>query len=184
MKSFLAHKFTWVSCSSCYMGENCRHFKIGFEEDMKEDKKSHVFNHLHSTATYFGWYNFLCFKVIDKANSTFDLRINEALHINWRKLKSTTNPVSSDRVTIASAPPCSFLSLFGFLLLFVLLLHLLFSLSLTLIIGIFYCLNYALLLLHLITKHLLLYLFLSYIVFIVSSLIIIILYCLNYVGLR
>ena len=27
----------------------------------------------------------LCFKIIDKANSKFDLNIKEALHINWRK---------------------------------------------------------------------------------------------------
>ena len=30
-------------------------------------------------------YNSLCFKIIDKASSKFDLRIKEALHINWRK---------------------------------------------------------------------------------------------------
>ena len=27
----------------------------------------------------------LCFKITDKANSKFDLKIKEALHINWRK---------------------------------------------------------------------------------------------------
>ena len=27
----------------------------------------------------------LSFKIIDKANSKFDLKIKEALHINWRK---------------------------------------------------------------------------------------------------
>ena len=30
-------------------------------------------------------HNFLCFKIIDKANSKFDFKIKEALHINWRK---------------------------------------------------------------------------------------------------
>ena len=29
--------------------------------------------------------NSLCFKIIDKANSKFDLKIKEALRINWRK---------------------------------------------------------------------------------------------------
>ena len=29
--------------------------------------------------------NSLSFKIIDKANSKFDLRIKEALHTNWRK---------------------------------------------------------------------------------------------------
>ena len=27
----------------------------------------------------------LCFKIVDKANRKFDLKIYEALHINWRK---------------------------------------------------------------------------------------------------
>ena len=44
-----------------------------------------IFKHLHSTATCFDSYNSLCFKIIDKANSKFDLKIKEALHINWRK---------------------------------------------------------------------------------------------------
>ena len=37
------------------------------------------------TARCFDPYNSLCFKIIDKANSKFDLKIKEALHINWRK---------------------------------------------------------------------------------------------------
>ena len=51
----------------------------------KEINKSHIFKHLHSTATCFDSYNSLCFKIIDKANSKFELKIKEALHINWRK---------------------------------------------------------------------------------------------------
>ena len=30
---------------------------------------------------------FICFKIIDKANSKLDFKIKEALHINWRKPK-------------------------------------------------------------------------------------------------
>ena len=40
---------------------------------------------LRNTATCFDSYNYLCFKVIDKANPKFDLKIKEALHINWGK---------------------------------------------------------------------------------------------------
>ena len=49
---------------------------------MKKDSKSHIFKHLHSTATCFDSYNSLCFKIIGKANSKFDLKIKEALHIS------------------------------------------------------------------------------------------------------
>ena len=79
LKSFLVYKFACASCSSSYIG------KTRIEEHIKKDNKSHIFKHLHSTATCFASYNSLCFKIIDKANSKLDLKIKEALHINLRK---------------------------------------------------------------------------------------------------
>ena len=61
--------------------------------------------------------------------------------------------------------------------------HLLFSLSLTLIIGIFYCPNYTSLLLHIITTHFVPDLSVSSIIFIISTLTISTFYCLNYTSL-
>ena len=82
-------KFT---CAS-YISETCHHFKTRIEEHIKKDNKSHIFKHLHSSETCFDSYNSLCFKIIDKANSKFDLKVKEALNINWRKpnLNCTTN---------------------------------------------------------------------------------------------
>ena len=110
---------------------------------MKQYNKSHLFKHVHSIATCFDSYNYLFFKIIDKANSNCF---------------------------------CLFVCLFCFVLF---LFHLLFSLSLMLIIGIFYCLNFTLLLLHLITRHLVLHLSLSSIIFRIPALIIGIFYCLD-----
>ena len=62
-----------------------RHFKTRIEEHIKKDNKCHFFKHLHSYATCFDSYNSLSFKIIDKANSKFDLKIKEAVHIAWRK---------------------------------------------------------------------------------------------------
>ena len=73
LKSFLVYKFTCASCSSSYIGETSRHFKIRIEEHIKKDNKSHNFKHLHSTETCF---DSLSFKIIDKANSKFDFHIN------------------------------------------------------------------------------------------------------------
>ena len=58
-------------------------------------------------------YNSLCFKIIDKANSKFDLKIKEALHINWRKpnLNAQQNHLAHP-FTIASVPPPPLLVLF------------------------------------------------------------------------
>ena len=85
LKSFLVYKFTCPSRSSSYIGKTCRHFKTRIEEHIKKDNKSHFFKHLHSSETCFDSYNSLCFKIIDKANCKFDLKIKEVLHINWRK---------------------------------------------------------------------------------------------------
>ena len=159
LNSFLLCKFTCASCSSSYIAETCRHFKTRIEEHIKKDNQSHIFKHLHSTTTCFDSYNSLCFKIIDKANSKFDSKIKEALHIN----------------------PSSFLSCFFFYL-FTFFFHLLFSFPLTLI-SIVYCLNYTSLLLHLVTTHLLSHLFFSSVVFIISMVIVGIIYCLNNISL-
>ena len=61
------------------------YFKTRIKEHIKKGNKFHFFKHLHSTATCFDSYNSLCFKIIDKANSKFDLKTKEALHINLTK---------------------------------------------------------------------------------------------------
>ena len=81
----IRHLITCASCSSSNNCETCGHFKTRIEEHIKKDNKYHIFKHLHPTTTYFDSYNSICFKIIDKANSKFDLKIKEALHINWRK---------------------------------------------------------------------------------------------------
>ena len=85
MKSFLVYTFTCDNLSSSYIRETCPHFKTRNEEHIKNNNKSHIFKHLHSTATCFDSYNSVGFKIIDKANSKFDLKIKESLNINCRK---------------------------------------------------------------------------------------------------
>ena len=70
---------------SSYIGETCCHFKAKNEEHIIKDNKSHILKYLHNNATCFDSDSFLCFKLIDKAISKFDLKIKEALHINWKK---------------------------------------------------------------------------------------------------
>ena len=175
LKSFLVCKCTCASCSSGNIGETCCHFKTRIEDHIKKDNKSYIFKHLHSTAKCFNSCNSLCFKIIDKANSEFDLKITEALHINWRKLN-----LNAQQNHLALTFSLQLLSALALLLFFTFLIHLLFSSSLTLIICIFYCLNYTLPLLHLITTHLASHLSVSTIAFIITKLIIGILSCLNY----
>ena len=77
LKSFLVYKFNCVSCSSSYIDETCHRFKTRIQEHIRKDNKSQLFKHLHSTAACFDSYNSLCFKIIDKANSKFDLKIKK-----------------------------------------------------------------------------------------------------------
>ena len=156
LKPFLVYKFTCDSCSSSYIGETCRHFKTTIEEYIKKDNKSHIFKHLHSNKICFGSYNSLSFRIIDKANSKFDLKIKEVLH----KSNAQQNHLALTLSIQHASSRSSFVSLF-----FVFLCHLLFSLSLTLLISIFYCLNQPSLFLHVIRAHLS---FLS-IIFIISK---------------
>ena len=93
-------------------------------------------------------------------------------------LKRSTNWFISHTFAIASV-----LLVLFFLFSFAFLFHLLFSLSLTLVIGIFYCLNCTSLLLHLIPTYLVSHLSLSSIIFSITTLIIGIFCCLNCVSL-
>ena len=85
LKSFLVYKRNCASCSSSYIAKIYRHFKSRVEEQIKKNNKSHIFKHLHFKATCFNPYNSLCFKIRHGANSKLDLKIGEALPINWRK---------------------------------------------------------------------------------------------------
>ena len=88
LKSFLVYiNLLILAVFLAILVKHCHHFKTRIEEHIKKDKKYHIFKHLHSITICFDSYNYLCFKIIDKANSKFDLKIKEALHINWRKLR-------------------------------------------------------------------------------------------------
>ena len=73
LKSFLVHKFTCASCSSSYNGETCRNFKTRIKEHIKNDNKSHIFKHLHSSKTCFDSYNSLCSKLDFKIKEVYIL---------------------------------------------------------------------------------------------------------------
>ena len=86
LKSFIVYKFTCASCSSGCIGKTCRHFKTRIEKHIKKDNKFDIFKHLHPTATCFDSYNSLCFKIIDKANSKFDLKLKKLYILNGENL--------------------------------------------------------------------------------------------------
>ena len=80
-----------MSYSSSYIGKNCRHFKTKIEEHINKDNSSRfiVLNiytppqHLLTRAQFS-----LSFKIIDRANSKFNLKIKEDLRINCTRPNS------------------------------------------------------------------------------------------------
>ena len=80
LKSFLVYKLLVLAAVVATLAKHVVIFKHN-----KKDNKSHIFKHFHSTIACFDSYNSLSFKIIDKANFKFDLKIKEALHINWIK---------------------------------------------------------------------------------------------------
>ena len=130
--------------------------KTRIEGHIKKYNKSHIFKHLHSSETCFDSYNSLCFKIIDKANSKFDLKIKEALHINWRRrnLSAQQNHLVLTLSLYLLFPLLlSAFVCFSFIVFCISLSSVVFIIP-TLIIGTFYCLNYTLLLIHLFITHL------------------------------
>ena len=116
-----------------YIAKTCRLFKTRIEGHIKKDNKSHIFKHLHLSTTCFDSYNSLRVKIIDKANSIFDLKIKEVLHVNWRKPNlnaQTTKSFSSHPFTLASVALSPFCLCLFFVCCFAFLFHLWFSLSL------------------------------------------------------
>ena len=55
------------------------------DEHIKRDRDSHIFKHINQNENCLQALNFNCFEVLDSATNSFDLKIKEALHINWNK---------------------------------------------------------------------------------------------------
>ena len=75
----------------------------------KEDNKSRITPTQHALTRII-----LSFKIIDNANSKFDLKIKEALYINWRKsnLNAQQNYVAIAFSLQLTSTLCSFVFLF------------------------------------------------------------------------
>ena len=79
IEKYLDHKFS-SNQNQLKDTSDVYYFKLPYignriEEHIKKDNKSRIFKHLHSTTACFDSYNSLSFKIIDKANSKFDLKI-------------------------------------------------------------------------------------------------------------
>ena len=81
-KSMVVYQFSCAGCNSRYIGETSRQLATRVKEHTTTDKNSNIYKHLHTSPSCKNLLSQSCFKIIDSANSTFSLKIKEALHIN------------------------------------------------------------------------------------------------------
>ena len=64
-----------------YIGETNRHFATRIREHLASDKNSHIFKHLKGSVNCGSLCSEDCFKILDSASTSFQLKIKEAMHI-------------------------------------------------------------------------------------------------------
>ena len=84
-KSHVVYKFNCAHCNACYVGRTDRHHTTRVNEHLVSDKNSHILKHLKSNLQCKNACDENCFEILDTANSKYQLKIKEALYINWIK---------------------------------------------------------------------------------------------------
>lgn len=92
IKSNVVYQFTCASCNASYIGETTRRFGQRIEEHLKKDKSSYVYKHIHDKVTCFDAADIKSFSILDKADTKWQLKLKEGLHISWK------NPVLNRQV--------------------------------------------------------------------------------------
>ena len=64
-----------------HFGETNQHLAARIRQGLSTDKNSHIFQHLESSETCQASCSEACFSILD----TFQLKIQEALHIGWEQ---------------------------------------------------------------------------------------------------
>ena len=85
LRSRIIYRFSCARCSACYVGEINRHFATRIREHLSSDKHSHILKHLRSSENCRSLCSDGCFKILDFASTSFQLKIKEAMHILWEQ---------------------------------------------------------------------------------------------------
>ena len=70
---------------ACYVGETTRRFSTRVREHMFSDRTSHIFKHLQNSDHCRTLCSNDCFSILDHASTTFQLKIKEAIHLQWEQ---------------------------------------------------------------------------------------------------
>ena len=100
LQSLVVYHFTCSVCNDTYIGCTRRHFETRAYEHLNTDKESHVFKHINSKACKGKTHSRASFKIIDRANSFYTLKIKEAMHIQWLQPAINGQKITSVRLTL------------------------------------------------------------------------------------
>ena len=91
LTNHVVYHFKCAGCNACYIGQTARHYQTRINEHLFSDNKSAVYTHLHKTnnAACKNLSNEQCFSILDRAPTSFQLKLKEAHHI--RQLDPTLN---------------------------------------------------------------------------------------------
>ena len=98
--SHVVYHFTCSVCNSTYIGCTRRHFQTRTHEHLNTDKQSHIFKHVHSNKCNQAVHSIESFKILDRANTFYTLKIKEAMHIQWQKPVINAQKKNSVRLTL------------------------------------------------------------------------------------
>ena len=82
MINFFLHREAYVIMSCPFW---MSHFPTRVREHLSSDKSSHIFKHLQSSERCRQSCSADCFEFLDSAPTKFQLKLKEAMHINWEK---------------------------------------------------------------------------------------------------
>ena len=86
LRSRVIYKFVLVlAVMLAISAKTGRHFSTRVREHLSSDKSSHIFKHLQSSERCRQSCAADCFEILDSAPTKFQLKLKEAMHINWEK---------------------------------------------------------------------------------------------------
>ena len=83
LHSRVFYNFSCAGCNASYIDETTRHLCTCVCEHLLSDKSSHVYRHLQSYRACHDSCDTECFMMLDSAVLKFQIKIKEALHIEW-----------------------------------------------------------------------------------------------------
>ena len=100
LQSLVVYQFTCSGCNATYIGCTRRHLETRAHEHLNTDKESHIYKHVHSKNCKNKTHSRESFKIIDRANTFYTLKIKEAMHIQWQQPAINEQKITSVRLTL------------------------------------------------------------------------------------